>query len=89
MQLQNLGIEQISPWARFVGQTATTIANIDQDQDKKVSLAEALNALQIIGLKAFSNYTETDWQEFKAQIKDVDPQEVKQLIADMRTLLEL
>lgn len=79
-QNQNLPITRVTPVTSFLAEAVSALIQIDGNRDGAISLAEALNALQIIGLRAVTTFVGFDMKEFRAQLADLDPVERKQLI---------
>lgn len=80
MAKQNLPITRVTPVTHFLAETVSALINIDTDRNGAISIAEALNAIQIIGLRAVTTFVGFNMSEFREQLKDIDPQERKQLI---------
>lgn len=80
MAKQNLPITRVTPVTSFLAEAVSALINIDADKNGAVSLAEALNSLQIIALRAVTTFVGFDMAEFRAQLKDIDPQERKDLV---------
>jgi acetylglutamate kinase len=76
----NLPITRVTPVTHLLAEAVSALINIDADKNGAVSLAEALNALQIIGLRAVTTFVGFDMKDFKDQLRDIDAQERKQLI---------
>jgi hypothetical protein len=76
----NLPITRVTPVTSFLAEAVSALIQIDGNRDGAISLAEALNALQIIGLRAVTTFVGFDMKEFRAQLGDLDPVERKQLI---------
>lgn len=76
----NLPITRVTPVTSFLAEAVSALIQIDGNRDGAISLAEALNALQIIGLRAVTTFVGFDMKEFRAQIADIDPAERLQLI---------
>jgi acetylglutamate kinase len=76
----NLPITRVTPVTHFLAEAVSAIINIDSDKNGAISLAEALNALQIIGLRAVTTFVGFDMKEFREQLRDIDAQERKQLV---------
>jgi hypothetical protein len=76
----NLPITRVTPVTHFLAEMVSALIGIDSDKNGAISLAEALNALQIIGLRAVTTFVGFDMKEFKEQLRDIDPQERKQLV---------
>jgi acetylglutamate kinase len=76
----NLPITRVTPVTHLLAESVSALINIDADKNGAVSLAEALNALQIIGLRAVTTFVGFDMKDFKDQLRDIDAQERKQLI---------
>lgn len=80
MAKQSLPITRVTPVTSFLAEVVSALIGIDTDKNGAVSLAEALNSLQIIGLRAVTTFVGFNLAEFRDQIKDIDPQERRQLI---------
>lgn len=76
-----LPITRVTPVTQFLAEVVSALLGIDADRNGAISFAEALNSIQIIGLRAVTTFVGFDMKEFRAQLKDLDPEERRQLIA--------
>lgn len=76
-----LPITRVTPVTQFLAEVVSALLGIDGDKNGAISFAEALNSIQIIGLRAVTTFVGFDMKEFRAQLKDLDPEERRQLIA--------
>jgi hypothetical protein len=76
-----LPITRVTPVTQFLAEVVSALLGIDGDRNGAISFAEALNSIQIIGLRAVTTFVGFDMKEFRAQLKDLGPEERRQLIA--------
>lgn len=86
---RELGIDKLTPVMGFVGGLATSIANLDTNKDGQISLLEGANAIQVTAFEAFGLFREFDLDGSKAQWKDADTEEKKELVAAFAARFEL
>lgn len=84
-----LGIEKTSPLVSFAGEAIGAIITVDGNQDGSVTFLEVINKVQVLGFKAFSVLNGIDLKEIKAEIQDVDLQELDALIESFARSFDL
>ncbi len=77
----NLPINRVKPVAAFVGQLISKLTTLDANKDGKIQFLEIMSALQVVGFEAFQSFYGFSMNEFKAQLRDIDPQERGELLA--------
>jgi len=70
-----LGIDQAVILGETVGEFVSHIASIDDNQDGKITMAEILNKVQILGLKLITVFSTLKIRVAIAQLKDADSAE--------------
>jgi len=78
-------ITMVDPVVGFVGRTITDIIFVDEDQDERVEGSELLIFGQKRVMDAFATFQGFKINEFRAQLGDVDAQELDQLVETFRT----
>jgi len=83
------GIENVSPVAEFLGTFVSSIATIDKNKDGKISTLEILNTTQMVAIQGFGISSQVDWKEFREELKDLDPEEVKLVVSHYADTFDL
>lgn len=84
-----LPITQVKPVTAFIGKLVTNSIAIDQNKDGVIQMMEWLNLLQVTVLDVFRQFAGFSFAEFKAQLRDIDPNERKELIATFKEVFVL
>jgi hypothetical protein len=76
----NLPIDRVKPVVRFFARFISNLLQIDSNKDGRIQWLEALNMIQVTAFDIFKEFVGFNFQEFKAQMRDIDPEERKVLI---------
>lgn len=83
----SLGIENLKPTIKVLAQLISSISSADSNQDGKIDAAEMFGIVQVFVMKLITIYGSLS--EAMTELKDLDSQERKELIAAFNEAFDL